>query len=88
MGKKLKELRKFWKGFNLFKLLRGYKRIVLTKEEAEKIFLKAHCLETDEMARVVSDRTGVPFGIASMLLNDAEFDVMGQVGLIKDYEHA
>lgn len=86
MGKKLKELRKFWKGFNLFKLLRGYKRIVLTKEEAEKIFLKTRCLETDEMARVVSDRTGVPFGIASMLLNDAEYDVMGQVGLIKDYE--
>lgn len=84
MKKKLKEIRKFWKGFNLFKLLRGYKRIVLTKEEAEDIFLRTNCLETDEMARVVTDRTGIPFGITSMILNDAEFDVMVGIGLIKD----
>lgn len=84
MKKKIKEIRKFWKGFNLFKLLRGYKRIVLTKEEAEDIFLRTHCLETDEMARVVTDRTGIPFGITSMILNDAEFDVMVGIGLIKD----
>lgn len=86
MRKKIKELRKFWKGFNLIKLLRGYKKIVLTKEEADKIFLKNNFLETDEMALVVSDRTGIPFGLVSEILNDAEFDVMGQVGLIKDYE--
>ena len=84
MKKKIKEIRKFWKGFNLFKLLRGYKRIVLTKEEAEDIFLRTNCLETDEMARVVTDRTGIPFGITSMILNDAEFDVMVGIGLIKD----
>ena len=84
MKKKIKEIRKFWKGFNLFKLLRGYKRIVLTKEEAEDIFLRTHCLETDEMARVVTDRTGIPFGITSMILNDAELDVMVVIGLIKD----
>ena len=84
MKKKFKEIRKFWKGFNLFKLLRGYKRIVLTKEEAEDIFLRTNCLETDEMARVVTDRTGIPFGITSMILNDAEFDVMVGIGLIKD----
>lgn len=86
MRKKVKEIRKFWRGFNPLKLLRGYKEIVLTKEEAEDIFLRSHCLETDAMARVVSDRTGVPFGIAFMLLNDAEFDVMSQIGLIKDPE--
>ena len=86
MGKKVKEFRKFWRGFNLLKLLRGYKQIVLTKKEAEDIFLRDHFLETDAMARVVSDRTGVPFGITSMLFNDAEFDVMSQIGLIKDPE--
>lgn len=86
MRKKIEELRKFWRGFNLLKLLRGYKKIVLTKKEAEDIFLKGHCLETDEMAKVVSKRTGIPFGIVSEVLNDAEYDVMGQIGLIKDYE--
>ena len=86
MKKELKELRKFWKGFNPIKLLRGYKRIVLTKEEADEIFLREHWFNTDEEARVVSNRTGLPFGITSMILNDAEFDVMEQVGLIKDCE--
>ena len=84
MKKKIKKIRKFWRGFNIVKLLRGYKTIKLTKEEAEDIFFRTHCLETDAMARVVSDRTGVPYGITHMILNNAEFDVMVGIGLIKD----
>lgn len=86
MVKKIRKFRNYWKGFNLLKLLRGYKRIVLTEEEKKNIFLRDHFLETDAMARVVSDRTGIPFGIVSMILNDAEFDVFSQIGLIRDPE--
>ena len=86
MRKKIRKIRNYWKGFNPLKLLRGYKRIVLTEKEKKDIFLRDHFLETDSMARVVSDRTGIPFGIVSMILNDAEFDVFTQIGLIRDPE--
>lgn len=85
MKKKLKKLKKFWRGFNIIKLLRGYKTIKLTKEEADDIFLRENWLNTDAMARVIADRTGIPFGIVSEILNECEYDVMGQVGLIGDY---
>ena len=85
MRKKLKKLKKFWRGFNIVKLLRGYKTIKLTEEEKNDIFLRENWLNTDVMARVIADRTGIPFGIVFEILNDCEYDVMGQVGLIGDY---
>lgn len=85
MRKKLKKLKKFWRGFNIVKLLRGYKTIKLTEEEKNDIFLRENWLNTVAMARVIADRTGIPFGIVFEILNDCEYDVMGQVGLIGDY---
>lgn len=85
MAKKSKGIKQFWEGFNIFKILRGYKKIVLTTEEAQRIYLRTKCVETDEMAHVIANRTGIPFGIVWEILNYAEYDVMGQIGLIKDY---
>lgn len=85
MKKKIKKLRNFWRGFNIVKLLRGYKTIKLTEEEKNDIFLRENWLNTDAMAQVIADRTGIPFGIVFEILNDCEYDVMGQVGLISDY---
>lgn len=87
IAKKLQKVKKFWKGFNPIKIFMGYKRIELTRKEAEDIFLKTNCLETRSMARVIADRTGIPFGIVDRIVNDSEYDVFGQVGLISNYEH-
>lgn len=87
IAKKLQKVKKFWKGFNPIKIFMGYKRIELTRQEAEDIFLNTNCLETRNMARVIADRTGIPFGIVDRIVNDSEYDVFGQVGLISNYEH-
>lgn len=86
-AKKLQKVKKFWKGFNPIKIFMGYKRIELTRQEAEDIFLKTRCLETDKMARVIADRTGIPLGIVLRIVGDSEYDVFGQIGLMSNYEH-
>ena len=86
MRKKIKRFCKYWKGFNPLKLIRGYKKIVLTEEEKGQLFLNTNCFETDVAERIISSHTGIPHGIVAEIINDAEYDIMGQVGLISDYE--
>ena len=87
IAKKLQKVKKFWEGFNPIKILMGYKRIELTRQEAEDIFLKTGCLETDKMARAIADRTGIPLGIVLRIVGDSEYDVFGQIGLMSNYEY-
>lgn len=86
MQKKIKSILNYWKGFNPIKLVKGYKKIVLTEKEKGEVFLNTNCFETLAAEKLISSRTGIPRGIVAEIINDAEYDVMGQVGLIKDYE--
>lgn len=76
----------FWYGFNPAKIFLGYKKIKLTEKEKGDVFFNTNCLETNVMGRIVAKRTGIPYGIVDRILNNAEYDVMGQVGLIHDYK--
>lgn len=84
--KKAKATRKYWKGFNPIKLFKGYEKIVLTEEEKGALFLNTNCFETDVAETIISSHTGIPQGIVAEIINDAEYDIMGQVGLIHEYE--
>ena len=84
---KAMDIMKFWKSFNPIKLLKGYKRIELTRQEAEDIYLRTGCVMTDDMVAVIADRTGIPYGIVYRIINDSEYDIFGQIGLLSNYEY-